>query len=229
MNYQDCLDYMNSLGRFSKKPGLEKIKYLCGLFDNPQEAYKSIHIAGTNGKGSATAMLANIMRGLDYKTGRFISPYIYDFTERVSVNGEEISRDDVIFYTRKIKQAIDKLPEEYKPNTFQFVTLLAFLYYRDKNCEIAVLETGLGGRFDPTNIIKSPLVSVIMQIGMDHMAVLGCDTVEQIAHEKCGIIKENCALVLYPANLPSVIKIAEQTAREQLRIYNAGFKIFKDT
>jgi len=214
MNYEDCLDYINSLGRFSKKPGLEKIKYLCGLFDNPQENYPAIHIAGTNGKGSATAMLANIMRELGYKTGRFISPYIYEFTERVSINGADISKDDIILYTDKLRQTIEKLPEEYKPNTFQFTTLLAFLYYKAQNCDVAVLETGLGGRIDPTNIIKSPLVSVIMQLGLDHMAVLG-DTVEQIAHEKCGIIKENCAIVLYPVNPPSVIKIAEQTAHEK--------------
>ena len=218
MNYENCLDYINSLGRFSAKPGLEKIKYLCGLFDNPQENYAGAHIAGTNGKGSATAMLANIIQELGYKTGRFISPYIYEFTERVSVNGLDISRDDIILYTEKIRRVIKNIPEEYKPNAFQFTTLLAFLYYKDKNCDIAVLETGLGGRIDPTNILKSPLVSVIMQIGMDHAAQLG-STVEQIAREKCGIIKENGALVLYPANQPSVINIAEQTAREKNSIF----------
>ena len=219
MNYEDCLRYIDSLGKYSKensRPGLEKIKYLCGLFDNPQEDYANIHIAGTNGKGSATAMLASIMTELNYKTGRFISPYIYEFTERISINNTDISKDDIILYTGKIIRAAEqgKIPDDYMPNSFQFITLMAFLYYREKKCEIAVLETGLGGLLDPTNVIKSPLVSVIMQIGLDHMAVLG-DTIEQIARAKCGIIKENSAVVLYPLNQPPVIKIAEETAREK--------------
>lgn len=214
MNYENCLDYINSLGMYSKKPGLEKIEYLCGMFDNPQESYASIHIAGTNGKGSATAMLANITAELNYKTGRFISPYIHEFTERVSINNIDIPREDIVLYTSRIMRLLETVPEDYMPNSFQFVTLLAFLYYRDKNCDIAVLETGLGGRIDPTNIVKAPLVSVIMQIGLDHMNVLG-GTIEQIAREKCGIIKENCALVLYPLNLPSVIEIARDTARKK--------------
>ena len=215
MNYMDCLEYINSLGRFSDPSGLnglEKIKYLCGMFDNPQESFASIHIAGTNGKGSATAMLANIMTERGFKTGRFISPYIHEFTERVSIDNTDISRDDIALYTGKIMRELKNIPDGYMPNSFQFVTLLAFLYYRDKKCDAAVLETGLGGRIDPTNIVASPLVSVIMQIGLDHMAVLG-DTIEQIAHEKCGIVKENRPVVLYPLNAPSVIKIAEETAR----------------
>jgi len=196
---------------FSKKPGLEKTRYLCGLFDNPQEAYPSIYITGTNGKGSATAMLANILAERGNKTGRFISPYIYDFAERISINNINIPSDDIIRYTKKIKNMLESVPEDYMPNTFGFITLIAFLYYRDKSCDIAVIETGLGGRLDPTSVIKSPLVSLVMQIGLDHTDILG-DTVEKIAFEECSGAAR-CPVIIYP-NPPSVIKIAEQTSRE---------------
>ena len=215
MNYQDCLDYINSLGRLSKNPGLEKMRYLCGLFGNPQEHYPSIYITGTNGKGSATAMLANIMAERGYKTGRFISPYIHDFTERISVNNSDISRDDICLYTEKIKCALEAVHEDYMPNTFGFITLMSFLYYRDKCCNMAAIETGLGGQLDPTAVIKSPLVSVVMQIGLDHTEILG-DTVEQIALEECRGAARGCPLVLYPANAPPVIKIAERAAHHGL-------------
>jgi len=219
IEYKDCLDYINSLMVYAKSGGdigLNKIRYLCEIFGNPQKDFQTIHVAGTNGKGSAVAMLANIMSGAGHKTGRFISPYIHEFTERISIDNIDISKDDIVSYTNKIKNVLKSThtSDDFMPNPFQFITLMAFLYYKAQNCEIVVLETGLGGRLDPTNIVKSPLVSVIMQIGMDHMDVLG-DTIEQIAREKCGIIKENSAVVLYPLNEASVIKIAEETAREK--------------
>ena len=219
MNYEACLNYINSLMVYAKSGGdvgLKKIRYLCELFNNPQEDFKSIHVAGTNGKGSAVAMLSNIMSEAGHKNGRFISPYIHEFTERISIDNIDISRDDIVLYTNKIKTTLEEanVPNDYMPNPFQFITIMAFLYYKAQKCELAVLETGLGGRLDPTNIVKSPLVSVIMQIGMDHMDVLG-NTIEQIAREKCGIIKENSAIVLYPLNHLSVMEIAKETAQEK--------------
>lgn len=223
--YSETLDYIHSLGKYSNPPhiphrDLSKIKYLCDLFDNPQESCKTIHIAGTNGKGSAAAMLSNILQELGYKTGRYISPFIESFTERISIDGSDISKDEIVFYSGKIKKILaeNKVPIEFMPNEFEFVTLMAFMYYREKSCDAAVIETGLGGRLDPTNIIKSPMASVIMSVSLDHMEILG-DTVEKIAYEKCGIIKENSKVVLYPLNNKSVINIAANTAKEK----NCGF------
>ncbi|MCL2772809.1 MAG: bifunctional folylpolyglutamate synthase/dihydrofolate synthase [Oscillospiraceae bacterium] len=216
--YNKTLNYIHSLGMYSNPPhiDLSKMKYLCNIFGNPQDSYMTVHIAGTNGKGSTAAMLANILRELGYKTGRYISPYIEEFTERISINGGDISRDELVFYAEKIQNALaeNNAPDKFMPNEFEFVTLLAFIYYRAHECDIAVIETGLGGRLDPTNVIKSPLASVITSISLDHMQVLG-DTVEKIAVEKCGIIKQNRPVVLYPLNGESVIKIVENTAKER--------------
>lgn len=217
-NYTETLDYIHSLGKFSNPPhkDLSKIQYLCALFGNPQDSCKTIHIAGTNGKGSTAAMLSAVMSESGYKTGRYISPYIENFTERISINGADISENEVVYYAQKIKNTIEKnqIPEKFMPNEFDFVTLTAFLYYREKNCDIAVIETGLGGRIDPTNSIKSPLCSVITSISLDHMQYLG-DTAEKIAAEKCGIIKNGSPVVLYPLNCGSVIDIAKNTAYEK--------------
>jgi dihydrofolate synthase/folylpolyglutamate synthase len=213
-NYNETLDYIHSLGMYSNPPqkDLSKIKYLCELFDNPQDSYKIIHIAGTNGKGSTTAMLFNILTELGYKTGKFISPYIEKFNERIAASTEngDISDEDIIYYANKVRKTLEEnnVPKELMPIEFQFVMLMAFLYYKEKGCEFAVIETGLGGRLDSTNIIKSPIASVITQIGLDHMKILG-DTVEKIAHEKCGIIKENSPVILYPLNEENVINIVK--------------------
>ena len=216
--YKETLNYIHSLGMYSKPPqtDLSKIKELCKLFGNPQDSYKTIHVAGTNGKGSTVAMLFDIIKNLGYKTGKFISPYIEKFTERIAANDGDISEEALIYYAEKVKRTIaeSNIPKNFMPNEFEFITLLAFLYYREKNCEIAVIETGLGGRLDPTNIIKSPLASVITSISLDHTQVLG-DTIEKIAAEKCGIIKENSPVILYPLNSESVINIVKNTAREK--------------
>jgi len=216
--YHETLNYIRSLGKYSNPPhtDLSKIKYLCNLFDNPQDGCKTIHIAGTNGKGSTAAMLFNILKELGYKTGKFISPYIENFNERISTGKGDISEEDIVYYANKIKKTLDEnnVLWGFMPNEFDFVTLMAFLYYRGKGCEIAVIETGLGGRLDPTNVIKSPLASVITQVGLDHMQILG-DTVEKIALEKCGIIKEKSPVVLYPLNSENVIDAVKNTACEK--------------
>jgi len=212
-DYEKTLNYIHSLGMYSNPPqtDLSKIKYLCNLFGDPQNSCKTLHIAGTNGKGSTTAMIFNILEESGYKTGKFISPYIEKFNERISTEDGDISNEDIINYTNKLK---NKIPKNFMPNEFEFLTLMAFLYYREKNCEYAAVETGLGGDLDPTNVIKSPEVSVITQIGLDHTQILG-NTIEKIAQKKCGIIKNNSPVVLYPLNAPNIVDIVQKTANKK--------------
>ena len=183
MNYSETLNYIHSLGKFSKPAGLDRITAFLDRLCNPQNNFKSIHIAGTNGKGSVSAMLAKIFEISGYKTGLFISPYVIDFRERIQINGEFISEEDLIKYSQTVIDAGAELTE------FEFITAVAFLYFSDKKCDIVIAETGLGGRLDATNTLKNVAVSVITKIGLDHSAILG-DTAEKIAAEKCGIIKD---------------------------------------
>ncbi len=182
MNYLETLNYIHSLGNFSLPATLDRIKQVLQKLGNPQNNFKAIHIAGTNGKGSVSAMLAKVFQTAGYKTALFISPFIIDFRERIEINGEFISEADLVYYAEKVKATNIKLTE------FEFITATAFLYFSDKKCDIAIIETGLGGRLDATNALTNVMASVITKIGLDHTAVLG-DTIEQITAEKCGIIK----------------------------------------
>jgi dihydrofolate synthase/folylpolyglutamate synthase len=161
-------------------------------------------------------MLFNILKELGYTTGRYISPYVENFTERISMNNGDISKAELIFNFEFIKGTLlnKKVPKDMMPNEFEFITLMAFVYYKQMKCEVVVLETGLGGRLDPTNVVKSPLASVIASVSFDHMELLG-DTIEKIAKEKAGIVKENSTVVLYPINQPEVVNIVESTAKEK--------------
>lgn len=183
MNYSQTLEYIHSLGKFSLPAGLDRIKAVLNVLGNPQNCFKSIHIAGTNGKGSVTVMTASALAAAGYKTGMFVSPYIIDFCERIQINGEFISENDLCRISEKVIETKIKLCE------FEFITAVAFLYFAEQNVDVAVVETGLGGRLDATNALGNVLVSAITKIGFDHTAVLG-DTIEQIAAEKCGIIKK---------------------------------------
>ena len=182
MNYLEILNYIHSLGNFSLPPTLDRIKLVLARLGNPQNDFKSIHIAGTNGKGSVSSMLAKTFEVAGYKTALFISPFIIDFRERIQINGEFISESDLAFYAQKVKETQIKL------NEFEFITATAFLYFSNKKCDIAIIETGLGGRLDATNSLTNVIASVITKIGLDHTAILG-DTIEKITAEKCGIIK----------------------------------------
>ncbi len=190
MNYNEALNYIHSLLVFGSQPGLERITKLLEKLDNPQDSLKFIHVAGTNGKGSACNMLAEVYKEAGLKTGLFTSPYIVDFRERIQINGEYISKEDLAILCKRVKDTGVYVTE------FEFITALAFLWFKEQNCDIVILEVGLGGRFDATNVIKAPLCSVIMKIDFDHTAILG-DTLEEIAMEKCGIIKKN-KVVSYP-------------------------------
>ncbi len=188
MNYEQSLEFIHSLDRFGSKPGTERIGALCRALGDPQNKLKFIHIAGTNGKGSVSAMLSAVLRAAGYRTGTYVSPYIINFRERIQLNGEFIAKDELAELTEKVKGVWQQLPDDNKPTEFEFITAVAFDYFLQKKCDVVVLETGLGGRLDATNIINEPICSVITSIGLDHTEVLG-DTVEQIAAEKCGIIK----------------------------------------
>ncbi len=182
MKYLEILNYIHSLGNFSLPPTLDRINAVLEKLGNPQNSFKSVHIAGTNGKGSVSSMTAKIFENAGYKTALFISPFVIDFRERIQINGEFISEADLVRYAEKVMKTGEKLTE------FELITATAFLYFAEKQCEVAVIETGLGGRLDATNSISNVMVSVITKIGLDHTAVLG-DTIEEITREKCGIIK----------------------------------------
>jgi dihydrofolate synthase/folylpolyglutamate synthase len=192
MNYEQALDYIHSVNWVFCKPGLDRIRTLCEALGNPQDKLTFIHVAGTNGKGSFCAMTEAILRAEGFRTGLFTSPYITCFNERMRVNGENISDEELIALVEEVRPIADAM--EDCPTEFELITALAFLYFARHKCEVVVLECGLGGRLDATNIIKRPLLSVITGIALDHTAILG-DTIEQIAAEKAGIIKAGTPLL----------------------------------
>ena len=182
MKYIETLNYIHSLGAFSHEASLERITAVCKKLGDPQNDFRAIHVAGTNGKGSVCSFITASLIAAGYKVGTFVSPYITDFCERIQICGEYISRDDLCRLSKKVIDTGIALTE------FEFITAVGFLFFSENNIDVAVLETGLGGKYDATNVIKKPLVSVITKIGLDHTAILG-DTIEQITNEKCGIIK----------------------------------------
>lgn len=222
MNYQDTIAYLFSrlpmfsrIGAAAFKKDLTNTIRLCEHLGNPHQKFKSIHVAGTNGKGSVSHMLASILQTAGYKTGLYTSPHLKDFRERIKVNGEMISEGFVIDFTEKIKPLI----EEIEPSFFEITVAMAFDYFVQQKIDIAIIEVGLGGRFDSTNII-TPELSVITNIGWDHMNILG-DSLEKIAFEKAGIIKRNIPVVI--GETLSVTKpIFEKIAAEKgATIYSA--------
>jgi len=194
-------------GQKAYKPGLENIIKLCAFFGNPQEKLKCIHIGGTNGKGSSSNMLASVLQEAGYKVGLYNSPHLIDFTERIKVNGKNCDRDFVYNFILKLKN----LPEDIKPSFFEFTTIMAFEYFYQQKVEVAIIEVGLGGRLDSTNIIK-PLVSAITNVQLDHQNILG-DTIEEIAAEKAGIIKSGITIVSGDEN--EVVKNIIKTKAEK--------------
>ena len=194
-------------GQKAYKPGLENIIKLCAFFGNPQEKLKCIHIGGTNGKGSSSNMLASVLQEAGYKVGLYNSPHLIDFTERIKVNGKNCDRDFVYNFILKLKN----LPEDIKPSFLEFTTIMAFEYFYHQKVEVAIIEVGLGGRLDSTNIIQ-PLVSAITNVQLDHQNILG-DTIEEIAAEKAGIIKSGITIVSGDEN--EVVKNIIKTKAEK--------------
>lgn len=215
MTYQETIEYLynqlpvyQNVGGSAYKEGLDNSLALDEYFDHPHKKYKTIHVAGTNGKGSTSHLLAAILQQSGYKTGLYTSPHLVDFRERIRVNGEKISEQYVIDFVDQHKKNFEPI----QPSFFELTMMMAFKYFADENVDIAIIEVGLGGRLDSTNII-TPILSVITNISLDHTQFLG-DTVEKIAGEKAGIIKHNIPVVIGEAK-EGVRKVFKEKATKE--------------
>ena len=211
MNVNEAIEYIHSVCWKGTVPGLSRTQELLAKMGNPEKKLKFIHIAGTNGKGSTAAMSASILQQAGYKVGLYTSPYIYRFHERMQVNGVEISDEDLAAVTEYVRPLAQSMVES--PTEFELVCCIAFEYFLRQNCDIVVLEVGMGGTWDATNVIETPEVAVITNIGLDHTDVLG-STLEEIAATKAGIFKNNGQAVIY-RGIPSVEKVFEDICAER--------------
>lgn len=193
MNCEEAIELIHSHGSYQAAPGLSRISRLLEQLGNPQESLRCIHVAGTNGKGSTCAMMHSILQAAGYRVGLFTSPYIREFRERIRINGEPLAESDLVEWTERVLRLSHEMGESF--TEFELITAIGFAYFKSQKVDIVVLEVGLGGRFDPTNVIKSPMLSIITGIDFDHTALLG-NTIQTIAAEKAGIVKESCP-VLY--------------------------------
>lgn len=220
MKYQEALEYINDKEKFGSRLGLHSIGKLLSLLGNPQEGLKYIHIGGTNGKGSTSSYLAHVLQAGGYKVGLFTSPYIERFNERIQINGEDIPDEALGRITSLIKEKADIMVKEglEHPTTFEIVTAIGFMYFKEENVDYVVLEVGLGGRYDSTNIISKSLASVITTIDYDHIDVLG-NTLDKIAYQKAGIIKEGGIVVSYPQKEEALNVIKEVSKENNAEFY----------
>ena len=210
MNYEQAKELLTSQGKFYINLGLERIQSILKLIGNPQEKIKIIHVAGTNGKGTVSSILANILKCAGYKTGLQTSPHLVEYTERIKINNIDISKEDFAAYIEKICTIAKK--KNIHLTEFEILTAIAFKYFADNKVKIAVIETGLGGRFDATNVCKKPILSIITSISLDHTDRLG-NTIEKIAFEKAGIIKPKSTIITEISN--KGFKIIKNTAEEK--------------
>ena len=215
MVYDEAVKKINSLLKFGVKPGLKNIKKLLSYMGSPQKKLKFIHVAGTNGKGSICSLTSSILSNSGYKTGLFLSPYVIDFRERIQFNGNMISKDELVLMLKKVLPFVESMHNNGKFITeFELITAIAFEYFLYKCCDVVVLEVGLGGRFDATNVIEESIATIIGSISMEHTQILG-DTIEKIALEKCGIIKDKGNTIIYPNQEDCVYNIIYKTCREK--------------
>lgn len=210
--YEDALAYIHGQNRAFCKPGLERVSKLLDGLMHPERSLACIHVAGTNGKGSTSSMLSSILRSAGYRVGLYTSPYILEFNERIQINGVNISNADLVRYTKQIRRVADRMDDP--PTEFEIITAIAFKYFKDKGCDLVVLEVGLGGRFDATNIIEKPLLSIITGISLDHVAILG-DTIEKIAYEKAGIIKPGCPILFGGGHAHAARSVIEEESKRR--------------
>ncbi len=215
MNYSETLSYLyarlpmfSRIGSAAYKKDLVNIRALCDILGNPQNNFRTIHVGGTNGKGSVSHMLAAILQTAGYKTGLYTSPHLHDFRERIRINGAMVPEQYIVDFTERISPSFNSI----EPSFFEISVAMAFEYFSQEKVDIAVIEVGLGGRLDSTNIIV-PEVSVITNISRDHMNILG-DTIEEIAFEKAGIIK-NAVPVVIGETHPATAEIFRETAKER--------------
>ncbi len=223
MTYQEAIGYLYQLQRYGIRPSLEVIHGLMEVLDRPHQKFRSVHIGGTNGKGSTAAMLASILRASGYKVGLYTSPHLIDFTERMRVEGTPILPESVADLTDHICQ---RLGRSLSPTFFEFTTAMAFLYFAQQRVDVAVVEVGMGGRFDATNVLK-PLVSVITNVDYDHEAFLG-DTITKIAAEKAGIIKPHTPIVSAASRPEAIQVIAETCQRQSAPLIQLGREVWVD-
>jgi len=223
MNYEEAIAYIKETAAFGTNLGLDNIRSLMSLLDNPQEKLKFIHIAGTNGKGSVAAYILSVLEQAGLRTGFYTSPELYRFSERIRINEEEISKDDIAKYVNKVHSAAEYMTAHNmgSPSEFELVLAMAFCYFLDKKVDIVVLEVGLGGRLDATNVIRSSILSVITKISFDHMQYLG-NTLSEIASEKAAIIKEHGTVIVYPSD-EEITEIYRKICRKKkARFYEAA-------
>lgn len=217
MNYNEAMEYIHKTSWLGSKPGLSRTQTLLAALGNPEKKLKFIHIAGTNGKGSTSAMMASVLKAEGYKTGLYTSPYIVTFHERMQINGMPISNEELAELTGYVAEFADEMLDP--PTEFELITAVAFEYFFRNHCDVVVLETGLGGELDSTNVIERPELAIITTIDFDHMSFLGT-TMQEIASAKAGIIKKESTVLFYGEN-----PIAEEVIREKCKKENATLTI----
>jgi len=223
MDYKESLEWLFGIQRFGSRMGLEIISHLLGLLGNPQKKFRSIHITGTSGKGSTTAMIASILEAEDYKAGRFIKPHLSSFTERITINEQEISPEEVVRLLNEARPLVEQMahdPRLRHPTFFEVVTAIGFKYFAEQKVDFAVLEAGMGGELDATNVVHA-LVSVITNVSLEHTEVLG-NTVLEIARNKGGIIKEGGALITATEDEEVFDLFKEMCEQRHSRIFRVG-------
>ena len=241
MNYNDAMKYIHEVGNFGSNYGLERTYRILEILHNPQKDLKLIHVAGTNGKGSVTAMISSMLRGCNFKVGMYTSPFLEEFEERIQINGCNIPKDVLGDLVERVKYAVDKVIEEgyTHPTEFEIITCLMLLYFKEEKVDYGVIEVGLGGRLDSTNVI-TPILGVITSISLDHTNLLG-NTLREIASEKAGIIKEGVPVVTYPQE-KEALEVIEETAKNKnaelikvssdngkfIKVFNGNERIYQD-
>lgn len=215
MNYIESVNYIHSLLKFGIRPGLSGMGALLRFLGNPEKELKYVHVAGTNGKGSTSTAISNVLIDAGYRVGLYTSPYVTDFLERVQFNGKPVDKELFAKNVVMVKNSVEALEKENVIITeFEALTAAAFLCFKELGCDLVVLEVGLGGRLDATNVIETPLVNVITSLSIDHSAILG-DTIEEIAFEKCGTIKNNGNVVCSFGQPEGAKKVIEKTVKEK--------------
>lgn len=215
MNYNEARQYLTEVTKYGSVPGLDSIRELMRRLGNPQDKLKFIHIAGTNGKGSVLAYLSTILKKAGYRTGRYVSPTLFSYRERIQVDGDMIGREDLARLTEIVRDASEDMERDglAHPTSFETETAVAWLYFVEKNCDIVVLETGMGGKLDATNIVRTTVLEILTPVSMDHMEFLG-DTLAAIAGQKAGIIKPHTTVVSAPQEADAM-EVIEKTCREK--------------
>lgn len=222
MNYEEARNYLDQVSKGGSVLGLDNMRELLNRLGNPQDRLKFIHIAGTNGKGSVLAYLSTILTEAGYRTGRYISPVLFSYREKIQVDEKMIGREDLARLTAAVKETAEDMKKKHtgEPTIFEVETALAFLYFAEQNCDIVVLETGLGGALDATNVITTSVLEVIASVSMDHMDFLG-DTLDKIALQKAGIIKPHTRVVS-ALQKPEAMEVIEETCRKQECVLNTA-------